>query len=87
MPLGILGGVSSEESRLLGGGMEAFGEATLDSAIYGDDRASGTSCAATFFGLSTGEEQSATYSQWLIMALGCNLSCNSCNVAHRHNTG
>lgn len=54
MPLGVMGGVSSEETQLLGGGMAMYGETTVDTSIFGDDLGDPTSCSAAFFGLSTG---------------------------------
>lgn len=55
MPLGVMGGVSSEEAQLLGGGMAVYGETTVDTSIFGDDLGDPTSCSAAFFGLSTGK--------------------------------
>ena len=66
MPLRVIGGLSHDESQLLGIEMGVFGETIMNTACYGQELQPST-FMSKLFGLSTGQLPSLSVPSWTLV--------------------
>jgi len=81
VPLGVLGGLSADESQLLGIELGMFGVSEMNMAVYGEEVLKSTTLS-NLFGLSTGRHPPPPN------MLGLVLVCTECRMQskQRHST-